>query len=155
MAYCGLIEVVNLPIVKFLGPFNVRRSPCGRSEDFYRGVPREGTQAWLDQWRRALPASHWVIQGDAGDAGDAGETVDAGNDGIPDSGWTRKDIMKWLTQYDANPSRYATKTQLLTIVNTLMNPDLIDEVSDLTDVPMVEENIEVVDTTEEKQESDE
>ena len=141
--------MVNLPTVKFLGPYNVRRSPCGRSEDFFRGIPRNVTQAWLDQWRRALPASHWLIEGDAG------ETVDAGNDGIPDSGWTRKDIMNWLTKYDANPSRYATKTQLLVIVNTLMNPDLIEEVADVTDEPMIEENIEVADTTEEEQESDE
>ena len=138
--------------MKFLGPYNVRRSPCGRSEDFFRGIPRNVTQAWLDQWRRALPASHWLIEGDAGPVS---ETVDAGNDGVPDSGWTRKDIMNWLNKYDANPSRYATKTQLLVIVNTLMNPDLIEEVADVTDEPMTEENIEVADTTEEEQESDE
>ena len=138
--------------MKFLGPYNVRRSPCGRSEDFFRGIPRNVTQAWLDQWRRALPASHWLIEGDAGPVS---ETVDAGNDGVPDSGWTRKDIMNWLNKYDAIPSRYATKTQLLVIVNTLMNPDLIEEVADVTDEPMIEENIEVADTTEEEQESDE
>lgn len=138
--------------MKFLGPYNVRRSPCGRSEDFFRGIPRNVTQAWLDQWRRSLPDSHWLIEGDAGPVS---ETVDAGNDGVPDSGWTRKDIMNWLTKYDANPSRYATKTQLLVIVNTLMNPDLIEEVADVTDEPMIEENIEVADTTEEEQESDE
>ncbi len=143
--------MVNLPTVKFLGPYNVRRSPCGRSEDFFRGIPREVTQAWLDQWRRALPDSHWLIDGDEHVEV---ETVDAGADGVPDSGWTRKDIMNWLTKYDANPSRYATKTQLLVIVNTLMNPDLIEEVADVTDEPMIEENIEEAAPAQVEQESD-
>ena len=95
-----------------------------------------------------MPVTHWVIEGDKG------ETVDEDNDGVPDSGWRRADIMSWLAKYDANPGRYATKTQLLGIVGALMNPDRIEEVADLAEEPVPEENIEEAAPAQVEQESD-
>lgn len=96
--------------------------------------PRQVTQAWLDQWRRRLPSSHWRIEGDEVQQDDSSEVT-----GTPDSTWTRKEIIKWLEAYDSSPGRYATKTQLLDIADALLNPDRVDEVQDLVEEPAVEE----------------
>ena len=119
--------------VTFLGPFPERRSPCNRVNDFIRGAPREVSQAWIDENRLRLPNSHWCIEGDEP------VTQDEGGDGVPDSGWRRKDIIKWLGIYNAQPKGYATKTQLLDIVDALLNPDRVEEVEDLTEAPVEEE----------------
>ena len=95
-----------------------------------------------------MPVTHWVIEGDKG------ETVDEDNDGVPDSGWRRADIMSWLSKYDANPGRYATKTQLLGIVDALLNPDRIEDVADIAEEPVPEENIEEAAPAQVEQESD-
>jgi len=127
-----------MPMVTFLGPFPFRRSPSRGDDDFQRNIARQVSQAWVDQWRHRLPESHWRIDGDEA------PTIDMGNDGVPDSGWRRKDIMAWLDTYDARPSGYATKTQLLDIVEALLNPSQIDEVADLTSA---EENVEEAPST--------
>ena len=119
--------------VTFLGPFPERRSPCSRVDDFTRGVPREVSQAWIDENRTRLPNSHWLIEGDEP------VTQDEDRDGVPDSGWRRKDIIQWLGAYNAKPKGYATKTQLLDIVGALLNPDRVEEVEDLTEAPVEEE----------------
>ena len=122
-----------MPTVTFLGPFAMRRSPCGRAEDFGRRVPRVITQAWLDQYRKRLPATHWSIEGD--------EALDVTSNtaGTPDSTWSRKQIISWLEGYDSSPGRYATKTQLLDIADALLNPDRVEEVQDLVEeAPEVE-----------------
>ena len=117
-----------MPTVTFLGPFAIRRSPCGRAEDFGRMKPRQVTQAWLDQWRRRLPNTHWNIEGDEIPQDNTSEVA-----GTPDSTWTRKQIISWLEGYDSSPGRYATKTQLLDIVDALLNPDRVEEVQDLVE----------------------
>ena len=66
-----------------------------------------------------------------------GESVDIGNDGIPDEGWSRKDISAWLAKYDIKPKGYATKSTLLELVATVMSPDGVEETEAL-----VEESIE-------------
>jgi hypothetical protein len=116
-----------VPTVTFLGPFAIRRSPCGRAEDFGRMKPRQITQAWLDQWRRRLPNSHWRIEGDEP------KPEPKGDSGTPESSWTRKKIITWLEDYDSSPGRYATKTQLLDIADALLNPDRVEEVQDLVE----------------------
>jgi hypothetical protein len=121
----------------FLGPFIVRRSPCGQGEDFIRNTSKTVSQAWLDQWRRRLPETHWVITGDSG-------AVAIDIDGTPDANWRRKDILIWLKEYDAKPKGYATKTQLLDIVDALMNPERVDEVEDIGSDEEPEEVLEEV-----------
>jgi len=46
--------------------------------------------------------------------------------------------MNWLGDYNAKPSGYATKTQLLDIVDALMNPDRVEEVEDIVEEEEVE-----------------
>ena len=135
----------------FLGPFAIRRSPCSRAEDFGRMKPRQVTQAWLDQYRRRLPITHWLIEGDVIQEDSTSEVA-----GTPDSTWTRKKIITWLEDYDSSPGRYATKTQLLDIADALLNPDRVEEVQDLVEEPAVEsEEIEVEGNIDEAPPSDE
>ena len=49
-------------------------------------------------------------------------TVDGDNDGIPDNGWSRKDILKWLTDNGVSKgSGYLTKTAALALVKGHLN----------------------------------
>ena len=87
--------------------------------DFIRHQPREVTTAWLDQYAFRL-GDDYLIEGYEA-------TVDGGNDGIPDEGWSRGDIAKWRASYDIKPKGYATKSTLLSLVETVMSPDGVEE----------------------------
>lgn len=128
-----------MPQVTFLGPYFERRGPDGRT-DFTRAKPQKVSQAWLDQWRGRLPASHWRIEGDAG------ESL-AARDGVPDSSWRRKDILTWLADYAIKPAGYATKSTLLNLVMTVMNPEQVEETEEL-----VQETVELVEEEENNEE---
>ena len=78
-----------MPIVTFIGPMAFRRR-ADMSGQWLRNEPVEVSQKWLDQERRRLSPNYFRIEGDAG------ITVDEGDDGIPDEGWTKKDISAWL-----------------------------------------------------------
>ena len=94
--------------------------------DFIRGVTREVTTAWLDQWGHRL-GGLFIINGYEKTV----EKVDKENDGIPDEGWSRKDILTWLAKYDIKPNGYATKSKLLELVVTVMSPDGVAETEEL------------------------
>ena len=81
-----------------------------------RNVPMEVSQQWLDAYRNRLSPKWWKVEGDAG------ITVDAGDDGIPDSGWTKKDISAWLEERGETVGGYATKSKLLGMVDLSLNP---------------------------------
>tara|TARA_R110002153_G_scaffold272342_1_gene440914 strand:- start:449 stop:769 length:321 start_codon:yes stop_codon:yes gene_type:complete len=99
-----------LPIVTFLGPFFERRRRDSH-ESWIRNTPVEVSQAWLDEWRHSLPASHFLIESEEA------TTIDAGNDGLPDSGWSRKDILAWMNNNEVSTgSGYLTKTAALKLV---------------------------------------
>lgn len=101
-----------MPTITYMGPF-YRIGAVDGPGDAFRGVPREVTQEWLDQWRNWLTAKHWKIEGD---------TVDEGNDGIPDAGWSRKDILSWLQGYDVKMVGYVSKKAALEMVDKVLNP---------------------------------
>jgi len=126
-----------LPIVTFLGPHHRRNSPDGGPE-FVRTEPQEKTQAWVDQWRNRLPAERWTIEGDEP------LTTDAGNDGLPDDGWRRADIIDWIRDNGGTVGRvYQTKTQLLAQVDTILNPPAPEPVvEEIAEEPVVEEVVE-------------
>jgi len=108
--------VARLPIVEFLGPDWFRRAPDS-SAPFYRLSPREVSQEWVDEWRTALPLSHWKL------SGDEGLSSDAGNDGLPDVQWRRADITAWLNERDVDMGLgYKTKSALLGMVEEYLNP---------------------------------
>ncbi len=104
-----------MPTVTFKGPFYERRrrdSP----KSWLREEVVEVSQEWLNEWRHTLPIKHFRIEGDEG------ATVDGGNDGIPDEGWSRKDILKWLSDNGVSRgSGYLTKTAALTLVEEHLN----------------------------------
>ena len=101
-----------MPTITYMGPYHRIGAVDGPS-DAFRGKPREVSQEWLDQWKNWLTAEHWKIEED--------ETVDEGNDGIPDAGWNRKDILSWLEGYDVEMTGYITKKVALEMVDTVLN----------------------------------
>ncbi len=110
-----------MPTVTFLGPFYER--PMRHTMGMWtRGVAVEVEQIWLDEWRHTLPASRFLIEGDEG------VTTDAGNDGLPDIGWSRKDILTWLKEKDISTGAgYLTKTAGLRLVEEYLNPTVVEE----------------------------
>lgn len=128
-----------MPTVTFLGPEFWRNSP-DQGAEFNRAVPQEKSQAWIDLWRLRLPASHWRIEGDEP------LTVDAGQDGLPDDGWRRGDIIEWIRNNGGSVGRvYQTKTQLLSQVDNLLNPTAPEPIVEETvEEPVVEEVVEEV-----------
>ncbi len=87
--------------------------------EMYRGEVREVSQEWLNKyrhWARQKGPKNLIIEGDEG------ITADEGNDGLPDSGWTKKDITGWLKDKGVTVTGYATKAKLLDKVKTTLNP---------------------------------
>ena len=128
-----------MPTVTYTGPFYTRRNPAVYMPDFIRGQAVEVSQGWLDTRRRKLGVNHHI-------EGDAGGHVDLGDDGIPDSGWTKAEIVAWLSGMGVEVGGgYKTKTTLLGIVEEALNPAPVEE-------PVVEAAVEevVADTTEEE-----
>ena len=83
-----------------------------------RGQPQEISQEQLDVSRSQL--LNCRIWGD--DKGLDTGTVDDGNDGIPDMGWTRNDIAAWLKDNAVRTRAGLTKAQLLGRVGEYLNP---------------------------------
>tara|TARA_A100000172_G_scaffold35390_2_gene21487 strand:- start:674 stop:973 length:300 start_codon:yes stop_codon:yes gene_type:complete len=80
----------------------------------------EVPQEYLDANRNRLNKKWWRIEGD-------GITVDEGDDGIPDAGWTKKDIGAWMKEKGLAVGGYATKATLLKSVNAFLNPEPVAE----------------------------
>ena len=106
------------------------------SGQWIRGEPVEVSQEWLNHQRNRLLSQYFRIEGDAG------VTVDAGNDGIPDSGWTKKDISAWLKAKGVEFSGYATKSKLLGLVEETLNPPAPEPEPATVEEPVVEEAVE-------------
>jgi len=49
-------------------------------------------------------------------------TVDEGNDGIPDMGWTKGDILAWMEEKEIASSSLSTKKKLLAAIDEHLNP---------------------------------
>lgn len=88
----------------------------GREVD--KGQSLSVSQQWVDDNRLFLQKKGDRITVE----GDEGVTLDAGNDGLPDAGWSKKDIQTWLTEQGVDYGGYATKTRLLSIVQETLNP---------------------------------
>ena len=109
-----------MPTVTYRGRSWSTRNCDPTHRDFIRGEAREVTTAWLDTYVHRLGDDFLIEDYEA-------PTVDAGKDGVPDSGWSRADIAKWLANYDIKPKGYATKSTLLSLVETVMSPDGVEE----------------------------
>lgn len=115
-----------MPTVTYLGPSVYRKRPDNK-ETWNRKEAVEVSQEWLNTHRVAICTNPtaFLVEGDEKTAITA-ITVDAKNDGIPDSGWSKKDISAWLTERDVSYSGYTTKAKLLTLVEETLKP-IVDE----------------------------
>jgi len=130
-----------VPTVTYIGRSHVRRATDANMADWEQNRPVEVTSAWLDRFHPRLDSDNFRVEGWTKE--DAEErTVDKGGDGVPDEGWSRKDISKWLAAYDIKPRGYATKTQLLELVDTVMSPDGVAETEELVAESQEEETQE-------------
>ena len=132
-----------MPTITSLGPYYERRVPGMKRIYAIRGTPMDVSQEWLDANRGGLTNKWWRIDGDTG------ITIDAGNDGLPDSGWTKKDITAWLEERGETVGGYATKSKLLGMVELILNPPAPEPV---VEEPVVEEPVaEETETTGDEQ----
>lgn len=107
--------MIKVPFVTYLGPFYERRR-ADTIGPWLRGEKIEVSQGWLGSWRHTLPLSHFKIEGDEAISIDDG-------DGIPDPGWSRRDILQWLTDNNVDIGNgYVTKTRALELVEAHLNP---------------------------------
>ena len=104
-----------MPKITFHGPSWYQKLKDG--SEIYRGDTKEVSQAWVDKYRNYLSKNKRITV-----EGDEGVTKDAGNDGLPDSGWTKKDITTWLKDKGVTVTGYATKGKLLDKVKATLNP---------------------------------
>ena len=111
-----------MPTVTFLGPLGFRRRRDKAESQWERGVPVEVSQKWLDENGMHLRPRYFRIEGDEP------QTVDEGNDGIPDKSWRVADIREWLQAKGLNPAGYATKRTLLQTADEALNPPVVEEV---------------------------
>ena len=121
-----------MPTITYLGPYMYRRM-LGMNGQWVRGEPVQVSQEWLNEnsiYR--VSTEQFRIEGDEG------VTVDAGNDGLPDSGWTKKDIGAWLKGKGEIVSGYTTKSKLLDMVKTTLSPPAPEPV---VEEVLVEESI--------------
>ena len=114
-----------MPKITYIGRSYETPNVDAKHPAFLRGVTREVTQAWMDKYFLRF-GDDYIIEGYE-------PSVDIGDDGIPDSGWSRSDIAKWLSNYDIKPKGYATKTTLLSLVETVMSPDGVEETEALVE----------------------
>ena len=131
-----------MPTVTYIGSRVYRKKPEGTGELWPRGEPVEVSQAYLDEHRVAIctnPTAFLV-------EGDEGVTVDEGSDGLPDAGWTKKDITAWLVERGQTVGGYATKSKLLSTVEEVLNPapapEAEVEVEEVPEEPATEEGVE-------------
>ena len=124
--------MIYLPQVVYDGPLPTQRVGFGT---LIRGQVHEVSQEALDTFRHKL--TNCRIWGENTIA----VSEDAGLDGIPDSGWTRNDIISWLTERDVPTRAGLTKAQLLSRVEAHLNPVEEEEVSEesISEAPLADE----------------
>tara|TARA_R110002074_G_scaffold385470_1_gene566736 strand:- start:210 stop:587 length:378 start_codon:yes stop_codon:yes gene_type:complete len=120
-----------MPQLKYIGKYYMSPGPRGFGKTVYRGETYNVTQEWCDKYSSALGSDYELI-------GSESKTVDALDDGIPDSGWRVGDIKKWLrTEGVSFGAGYRTKGALLGLVEEHLNP--APPVVEVAEVPEVAE----------------
>lgn len=125
-----------MPKITFNGPSWYQKLKDG--SEMYRGDTKEVSQEWINEHRAYLKKNRRITV-----EGDEGVTVDEGNDGLPDEGWTKKDITAWLKDKGVSIKGYATKAKLLDKVKTTLNPPAPEPVvEEVAPEPVAEEVVE-------------
>jgi hypothetical protein len=109
--------------------------------DWVRNRPYTVSDSWLVEWKSRLSADFKI----------EGAHEDLGNDGVPDSAWTKAKITEWLTSKGTHVGGgFKTKTTLLEMVEGVLNPTPVAEpvVEEAVEEVPVEEAVETTETTE-------
>lgn len=114
------MKVITLPTVTYNGPLPTLRVGWGM---LIRGQPQDVSQETLDIFHTQL--NGLTVSGN--DNAPEPETVDLGNDGLPDSGWRRVDIIDWLKVNKVHTRAGLTKAQLLERADEFLNPVEVTE----------------------------
>ncbi|MEK9694212.1 MAG: hypothetical protein VW270_00530 [Candidatus Poseidoniales archaeon] len=130
-----------MPTITYNGPSFTLMLVDGR--EINRGESMSVTQQWVDDNRLYLQKKGNKITLE----GDEGVTLDAGSDGLPDAGWTKKDIQAWLSEQGVEYGGYATKTKLLSIVEETLNPPTPEPVAEVEPEAPAEESEAETQTT--------
>tara|TARA_R100001079_G_scaffold111021_1_gene88966 strand:+ start:12177 stop:12551 length:375 start_codon:yes stop_codon:yes gene_type:complete len=110
-----------VPTVTYRGVFYESRRTDSKGV-WVRGKPVEVSQEWVEKHAHTL-GKDFLIEGYEP------KTVDLKDDGIPDVAWARKDILKWLKDNGVKTSgSYITKTAALDLVQSHLNPTVVEEV---------------------------
>ena len=129
-----------MPTVTYQGKWYSRPGRDPSMGEWIRGTGRAVTQSWLNDNR------HWLLKDDYTIEGDEGVHVDLGDDGIPDSGWTKARITEWLNaQGSVVGGGYKTKTPLLSMVEGVLNP------APVVEPVVVEAEAEIVEAVDEEE----
>lgn len=132
-----------MPKVTYIGGTAYRKMPDGSKMVWPKNVPVEVSQEWLDEYRVQICTSPTAFRVE----GDGGVTVDEGNDGIPDAGWTKKDISTWLKAKGVEFGGYATKGKLLGLVEETLNPPAPEPEPVVVEEPVLEETTPIEEIT--------
>ena len=112
------------------------RRMMGMSGQWVRGEPVQVSQQWLNEnGHYRLSTKQFRIEDDED------VTIDAEDDGLPDSGWAKKDITAWITENGGEVTGYNTKNKLLVTVDTMLNPPAPEPVVEEVVLEPVEETI--------------
>ena len=117
--YCLWFEVILLPTITYRGPRRTGAN-CGRLGWWAWGKPREVDAEWLETHRVAIDGPEFRIEGYT--FKEAEKTVDEGDDGLPDMGWTKGDILSWMEEKGIASSSLSTKKKLLAAIEAHLNP---------------------------------
>lgn len=117
-----------MPTVTYIGKQDRRSNLDASMPDWVRGKVFTVSDEWVATWKNRL-SPDFVIEG---------AHEDLGNDGIPDSAWTKAKITEWLTGKGTQVGGgFKTKTTLLEMVEGVLNPTPVAE-------PVVEEAVEEI-----------
>ncbi len=109
-----------MPIIRYRGRWPQIRTSFG---DFTRGQSVEVSQDFLDENRGHFDLNIYEI---SGEEKAASVSNDIGNDGIPDEGWTRKEIIEYCEANNIPVRAGLTKAKL---IERILNQGEEEEVS--------------------------
>ena len=127
-----------MPTATYLGPWYSVPNPDSSQPSWIRHKPQTVSTKWLDAWGHRLSPDAFTIEGYEL------PTKDDGNDGLPDSGWRKTDIVAWLASQGASAGNgYKTKTTLLSLVGNVLSPPVEEEpVAVVVEAAVTEEILE-------------
>ena len=111
-----------MPTVVYIGKQKAGRN-MGALGYWRWGAPVDKSQEWVDANSKAL---HGQFKVDGKLYQLPAPKQDEGNDGIPDTKWTKGDIMTWLDDEGVDYSSLNTKAKLLAKVKEHLNPTTED-----------------------------